>query len=286
MSTPDQTTFLDVFALELPNGMLPNEFLQDYESRLDSPSLVHSKECSSPLTGSSSGSKMNSDFVFPSSHHLSHEFNNYSSNGPLKITELQLQYPASSSSNGQRGPYSPTYFTAMSSYDQFFPQYAAPQHEYLPPLPKYNQGLDRRAPGPHQSSQNPQVAPKPKPAKKFLDDTQGLVLPCTEPGCEKVFNRHFNLKSHLKSHATERNYMCDSCPASFRRSHDLKRHTRSLHTTVKPFECVGCRKRFARMDALKRHASRVGSGCYQPRFVGSVSARDYEDNEEGYFGNE
>ncbi|KAI8851267.1 hypothetical protein BC829DRAFT_356663, partial [Chytridium lagenaria] len=50
-------------------------------------------------------------------------------------------------------------------------------------------------------------------------------------------------------------FNCPLCPMSFRRSHDLKRHTRSLHTKVKPYICVKCSKSFSRLDALKRHVA-------------------------------
>ncbi|KAJ3303232.1 hypothetical protein HDV03_004059 [Kappamyces sp. JEL0829] len=86
---------------------------------------------------------------------------------------------------------------------------------------------------------------------------------CTFPGCHKVFTKQTNLKSHSRIHHTERNYACHECGASFRRSHDLKRHQRSLHSDVKPFGCGRCGKRFSRMDALKRHTSRTTSACFQ-----------------------
>jgi uncharacterized Zn-finger protein len=70
---------------------------------------------------------------------------------------------------------------------------------------------------------------------------------CTFPGCQKVFSKQTNLKSHARIHHTERNYSCEECGASFRRSHDLKRHQRSLHSDVKPFGCSRCGKRFSRM---------------------------------------
>jgi len=87
-------------------------------------------------------------------------------------------------------------------------------------------------------------------------------FPCTFPGCQKVFTKQTNLKSHSRIHHTERNYSCQECGTSFRRSHDLKRHQRSLHSDVKPFGCGRCGKRFSRMDALKRHTSRITSACY------------------------
>lgn len=70
---------------------------------------------------------------------------------------------------------------------------------------------------------------------------------CSFPGCNKVFTKQTNLKSHVRIHNTERSYGCEDCGASFRRSHDLKRHQRSLHSDVKPFGCGRCGKRFSRM---------------------------------------
>ncbi|KAI8893997.1 hypothetical protein BC833DRAFT_606523 [Globomyces pollinis-pini] len=92
------------------------------------------------------------------------------------------------------------------------------------------------------------------------------VFACTFPGCTKTFTKQTNLKSHSRIHHTERNYNCQECGTSFRRSHDLKRHQRSLHSDVKPFGCARCGKRFSRMDALKRHTSRITSACYVSNF--------------------
>lgn len=50
-----------------------------------------------------------------------------------------------------------------------------------------------------------------------------------------------------------RPFLCDQCPLSFNRQHDLKRH-RETHTGERPFECNGgCGKNFTRKDALRRH---------------------------------
>ncbi|KAI8831837.1 hypothetical protein BC829DRAFT_366101, partial [Chytridium lagenaria] len=57
-------------------------------------------------------------------------------------------------------------------------------------------------------------------------------------------------------------FHCNLCNMSFRRSHDLKRHTRSLHTKIKPYICVKCTKSFSRLDALKRHVARKTSPCF------------------------
>jgi hypothetical protein len=72
---------------------------------------------------------------------------------------------------------------------------------------------------------------------------------CPEMGCNKVFEKQSTLKSHLRSHDKEegRAFECHKCHSTFRRSHDLKRHERSLHSDFKPFQCVQCAKQFSRM---------------------------------------
>lgn len=49
---------------------------------------------------------------------------------------------------------------------------------------------------------------------------------------------------------SDRPFKCDTCPASFNRNHDLKRHTR-IHLAIKPYPCGFCDKSFSRKDALK-----------------------------------
>lgn len=53
-----------------------------------------------------------------------------------------------------------------------------------------------------------------------------------------------------RSPPNERPFKCDTCPQSFNRNHDLKRHKR-IHLAVKPFPCLHCEKSFSRKDALK-----------------------------------
>lgn len=82
---------------------------------------------------------------------------------------------------------------------------------------------------------------------------------CPWAGCEKSFNRTFNLKSHYRTHTQEKPYSCNYCHIHFARNHDLKRHMLS-HLEEKPFACPDCNKAFSRSDALNRHRN-AGSCC-------------------------
>lgn len=75
---------------------------------------------------------------------------------------------------------------------------------------------------------------------------------CPWPGCNKVFNRFYNLRSHYRIHSGEKPFTCNFCDASFARNHDLKRHER-IHSNSKPFVCTICNKAFSRNDAMNRH---------------------------------
>ncbi|KAI9303922.1 hypothetical protein BJ944DRAFT_267620, partial [Cunninghamella echinulata] len=85
------------------------------------------------------------------------------------------------------------------------------------------------------------------------------TFPCQHPNCGKVFTRHYNLTSHMKTHTAERPFACTTCGRKFARQHDRNRHEK-LHWGIKPFSCRICKKAFARMDALNRHL-RVENGC-------------------------
>lgn len=112
--------------------------------------------------------------------------------------------------------------------------------------------------------------PQPQQEQQLFDDMgqaewQGVVEPgfqCSFPGCLKNFTKQTNLKSHFRIHQPERGFGCEDCPASFRRSHDLKRHQRSLHSDFKPFECMKCQKKFSR---LVLH--RITIGCSQTSWI-------------------
>ncbi|KAF9916222.1 hypothetical protein BX616_004303 [Lobosporangium transversale] len=83
-------------------------------------------------------------------------------------------------------------------------------------------------------------------------------FPCMAPGCDKVFVRAYNLTSHMKTHSSERPFVCGVCPLAFARRHDCERHAR-LHTGEKPYSCQICGTGFMRNDALHRHLKFCGT---------------------------
>ncbi|KAJ3220969.1 hypothetical protein HK099_003879 [Clydaea vesicula] len=96
-------------------------------------------------------------------------------------------------------------------------------------------------------------------------EQQEQLYKCPHDGCNKVFQKSYNLNNHYKSHsaATDKRFQCEQCSYSFSRKHDLNRHVK-LHENVKQFKCNHCHKEFARLDAFKRHLS--------PREPGKLSA--------------
>ena len=135
-----------------------------------------------------------------------------------------------------------------------------PQHleqAYEDFVPAYNSQIQQLRHSQSEVSLNSWASPQPTQGGFDQHHLQSEWQPeatgtfkCTFPGCHKVFSKQTNLKSHSRIHHTERNYSCDDCGSSFRRSHDLKRHQRSLHSDVKPFPCQKCAKRFSRMVNL------------------------------------
>lgn len=77
---------------------------------------------------------------------------------------------------------------------------------------------------------------------------------CTYEGCNKLFGRKENIRSHIQTHLGDRQWRCSHCHKRFVRQHDLKRHAK-IHTGQKPHQCP-CGNGFARQDALTRHRQR------------------------------
>ncbi|KAJ9155603.1 hypothetical protein NKR23_g1716 [Pleurostoma richardsiae] len=99
--------------------------------------------------------------------------------------------------------------------------------------------------------------------------TGGMGLPPGFPGAGHQGGHHLPQlfgSSHAAAHhmqQQERPFRCDTCPQSFNRNHDLKRHQR-IHLAVKPYPCTFCDKAFSRKDALKRHRLVKGCGSKSP----------------------
>lgn len=117
---------------------------------------------------------------------------------------------------------------------------------------------------------SPSLKRRRRSKQKIMDTNQSY--PCTQ--CSKVFQKPYNLKSHMKTHSNEKPFKCSVCDKTFARSHDKKRHE-LLHAGEKNFKCEGflkdgttkwgCGKKFARSDALSRHfRTETGWLCIKP----------------------
>ncbi|ODV87733.1 hypothetical protein CANARDRAFT_188793, partial [[Candida] arabinofermentans NRRL YB-2248] len=109
--------------------------------------------------------------------------------------------------------------------------------------------------------------------------------------CNKVFYKPYNLKSHQKTHSTEKPFPCKHCNKPFARSHDRRRHER-LHEDEKKFKCGGllsdgttkwgCNRKFARADALGRHfRTDTGFVCIKPLMMDFKEMEKKEDQDVG-----
>ena len=144
-------------------------------------------------------------------------------------------------------------FTEVSSeaatvIDLFSDSEEEPQLENYDDLSEYEPALESQDESP---SPKPKT-PSPPPTRYFI---------CPNPACSKVFNRKYNLNTHIKIHSSDRSrpYHCHYCTASFIRFNDLTRHSTS-HSKKKAFWCDGCGGGFTRRDALKRHMKMLGCG--------------------------
>ncbi|KAI7903499.1 uncharacterized protein BX663DRAFT_506677 [Cokeromyces recurvatus] len=73
--------------------------------------------------------------------------------------------------------------------------------------------------------------------------------------CQAMFNRRYNLGTHIKTHDKNRNkeFTCSICQKSFDRKHDMTRHVATVHKGERAFRCKYCTSSFSRKDVLARH---------------------------------
>lgn len=70
--------------------------------------------------------------------------------------------------------------------------------------------------------------------------------------CHAVFNRRYNLGTHVKVHSPTRvkDFSCHLCAKAFDRKHDLTRHVATVHNGERAYSCTKCTSTFSRKDAL------------------------------------
>ena len=70
--------------------------------------------------------------------------------------------------------------------------------------------------------------------------------------CERMFRHKVTLKTHMQTHAGERNYKCETCGKSFVHANSLRKH-KTLHSNEKPFQCDLCGMKFRLKSFLTKH---------------------------------
>ncbi|XP_077501362.1 uncharacterized protein LOC144112391 [Amblyomma americanum] len=85
--------------------------------------------------------------------------------------------------------------------------------------------------------------------QKHCQSTQGISH-CTH--CTYTSSRKSDIIRHERTHADNRNYVCNLCQKRFSRPDNLKVHM-AIHTRDKPYECGQCGKRFRQHIHAKHH---------------------------------
>lgn len=102
------------------------------------------------------------------------------------------------------------------------------------------------------------------------------------PHCLKVFKKKFNHDSHIITHSSRRDFVCEKCGKAFAREDGRKKHEK-IHKprqfvcgeTLPDGSSWGCGSKFARLDTLQdHHRSATGKACLASQqlvvqFVGS-----------------
>lgn len=148
---------------------------------------------------------------------------------------------------GHQFPYGPT--------SRFNP-YGYP-HLQTAPYPPISEGKYIISPHPRRGLLH---SASPTPSTRSSSSASSSVAPdsllCPHEGCGKHLGTRSALKAHMRVHddpPSQRSHKCGECDASFRRTHDLRRHCRSIHELIKPFSCVVCGNTFARRVSKFAH---------------------------------
>ncbi|XP_072396238.1 uncharacterized protein [Diabrotica undecimpunctata] len=72
--------------------------------------------------------------------------------------------------------------------------------------------------------------------------------------CDKSFKKSYALLLHVKrEHTGERPHICDICGKSFLTFYNLNKHKKMTHQKLRPFECEQCQRKFSSKFALRTH---------------------------------
>lgn len=201
------------------------------------------------------------------SQHLQHAILNSQTSQPSAPTV------ATPSDNYSRAPPPTTgYYTASSSTPQqgSFPPFPPPHHSPSQLSPTTTGGPNRAIPALGSQHTAPMGALPPYGNRSYnnysTNSLGSMVLSnMGNPGGQmhlmgttNTMNAyhpghglpHHGIYAGGANSQQDRPYRCDTCPGSFNRNHDLKRHKR-IHLAVKPYPCEFCGKAFSRTDALK-----------------------------------
>ena len=75
---------------------------------------------------------------------------------------------------------------------------------------------------------------------------------CSYPGCKKEYSIEPRLKVHMKTHLSEKPYICEICKKPFREKGNLKTHQK-FHSAIRPYKCSLCNKTYKTNGHLKDH---------------------------------
>ncbi|KAH8586238.1 hypothetical protein B0O99DRAFT_644911 [Bisporella sp. PMI_857] len=133
-------------------------------------------------------------------------------------------------------------------------------------------------------SDDRELAKFPKPPKLQKPSTAKNPATFQCHICPKKYTANHNLKSHIRTHAGIKGFMCSVCGHSFTRRSDCNRHEQ-VHGDKK-FICLGdlkdgstwgCTSAFWRADKLADHfRSKTGQNCIRPLIL-----QNLQDNGEG-----